>query len=212
MNRLIQISKEYEILTRDASKEKNYYFEQQNGQYLVGEEPLPKWKQLEFEYENKETEFIKTAKQFGRENALDDNELLITIANEISNTPNSINYFLLLKLMWTISKGQGSFCLKTLERIIRNILESPKIGRKEEYYLESFIDIWNYDTDELIPIDILQQIILLDSEELRNSYGAMIKAVSYLSGYPKAEVENILVKARETTRYKEDEYYKDWID
>ena len=162
MQKLIEISKEYESLRKESSKEMNKYFEAHNGQDFTDEIEkgnLPKWKQIEFEYGDKEIEFIKVAKQFGKENELGDRELAIEISNRILQNPNSINHFLLIRLMWDIGKEEGSFCLKTLEKMIRKILQSNKIGHKEEYYLESFIDIWHYDTDELIPIDILEKIM-----------------------------------------------------
>ena len=57
--------------------------------------------------------------------------------------------------MWEIGKEEEHFCLGTLEKLLRNILQFEKVKTREEYYLESYIDIWNYDTDKLIPIDIL---------------------------------------------------------
>lgn len=53
---------------------------------------------------------------------------------------------------------------------------------------------------------------MLDSEELKNSYHAMIKAVSYHSDHPPLEKEKILAKARMTNKYKVDEYFQEWID
>jgi len=171
------------------------------------------YERLKLEYSQKaENQFIQIAKKIGKEKKLSNKELIIQITKEVLNSNlQSINQFLLIRLMWDLGKTENQFCIKTLEKWIRRILKSDTIGHKEEYYLESLIDIWNYNTDELIPIDILQQIILLDSEELKNSYGAMIKAVSYLSDHPKIEVEKVLSKARATKKYKEDEYYQEWI-
>jgi hypothetical protein len=112
--------------------------------------------------------------------------------------------------MWDLgNQRENIFCLKSLENLIRDILNTPKISYSKEYYLESFIDIWNYDTDQLIPVDILQKIILID---LENRYGAMIKAVAYLSDHPKDDRERVLSEVRLTKKYQEDEYYREWID
>lgn len=216
MQKLKEISREYESLKLELSREENSYFENHNVFDLInGYErgDIPKWKQIEKDCEKKEEFFIQTAKQFGKENGLSDKELTIKISEEIlRNTPPSINQFLLIRLMWETGKEQGSFCLDTLDRVIRQILGAGNVGSKEEYYLESLIDIWNYDTDKLIPIDILEAIILLDSENLKKQYGAIIKAVSYLSDHPELEREKVLVKARNTKKYAEDEYYQEWID
>ena len=216
MQKLKEISREYESLKLELSSEENSYFENHNVLDLIeGFErgDIPKWKQIERDCEKKEEFFIQIAKQFGKENGLSDKELTIKISEEIlRNTPPNINQFLLIRLMWEIGKEKGSFCLETLDKLIRQILDNGDVGSKEEYYLESLIDIWNYDTDKLIPIDILEAIILLDSKTLKKQYGAMIKAVSYLSNHPELERKRVLVKARKTKRYAEDEYYQEWID
>jgi len=71
------------------------------------------------------------------------------------------------------------------------------------------IDIWNYDTDKLIPIDILEQIILLEPQI--DSQGALIKAVACLSDHPRHEREMVLAKARNTKSFIEDESYRDYV-
>ena len=44
------------------------------------------------------------------------------------------------------------------------------------------------------------------------NYGALIKAIAYISYHPTNEIERVLAKARKTKSYKEDETYRDWID
>ena len=214
MQKLIEISKEYDRLKLEYSKEEKLYFENNNVDDLVKEvqnENLPKWKQIERDYEEVENQFIRIAKEFGKENKFSNKELIIQITEEIlSSNFQSINQFLLIRLIWDLGIEANRFYLKTLENWIRTILKNETIGYKEEYYLESLIDIWNYDTEELIPIDILEQIILSNPET--DSKGALIKATSYLSNHPKEEREKVLAKAKKTSMYKEDEDYRDWID
>jgi hypothetical protein len=214
LQKLIEISKEYDRLKLEYSKKEKLYFENNNVDDLVKEVQngnLPKWKQIERDYEEVEYQFIRIAKEFGKENKFSNKELIIQITEEILNSNfQSINQFLLIRLIWDLGIEANRFCLKTLEKWIRMILKNETIGYKEEYYLESLIDIWNYDTDELIPIDILEQIILSNPET--DSKGALIKATSYLSNHPKEEREKVLAKAKETSMYKDDEDYRDWID
>jgi len=216
LHQLIEISRKYASLKSEYSKEEISYFKNNNGDNLVREIQngnLPKFKQIQKEYEAIEIKFIQIAKQFGKENNLLNRELIIQITEEIlSSNLQSINQFLLINLMWEVGNETGSFCIDTLEKWIRKILSSGKIGFQKEYYLESLIDIWTYDIDKLIPIDILEEIILLELPIEVQGHGALIKATSYLKSHPKNEIEKVLAKARKTKSYKEDESYRDWID
>jgi len=215
LERLEQISQEYERLRTRISQERALYFENHTGLDLAKEveaEKVPKWKPIQLESERVAIAFVQAAKQLGQDAQLSNKDLVKTIFEEMLRTPHSIHFFLFIQLMWNLSKGKGSFCLETLEKIIRHLLALDKISRTEEYYLESMIDIWNFDTDEPIPIDILQTIILLDSEELKGAYDTVIKALAYLSDHPASERENVLNIARQSKRYQEDEYYQEWVD
>ena len=212
LENLKQISKKYEALKTEALKEMNTYFENHNGQeFVIENSSLPKFRQIEIESEKKVEKFVKTAKQFGKINKLTDKELIINVSNQVLQNKNNINMFLLINLMWNIEE-ENVFCTKTLESLIRKNLEVENIGSQEEYYLESLIDIWHYEANELVPIDILESIILLDSKSMENCYGAIIKSVSYLSDHPQEKIVKVLSKARKTKKYKEDEYYREWIN
>lgn len=214
MKNLKQISKEYESLQEAKLQEMNTYFENKVEEDLaeqVRSGNFPKWKLMEKECELKENLFVQSARKYGEENKLTDRDLVVKISKEIIQTnQKSINHFLLIRLMWEIRKEKGHFCLDTLEDLIIVLLKSDQVTEIEEYYLESYIDIWNYDSDEPIPIDILERIILLEPKI--DSHGALIKAVCYLSNHPKGEKEKVLAKARKTKSYKEDESYQDWIE
>ena len=53
---------------------------------------------------------------------------------------------------------------------------------------------------------------MLDSEEFKDKYGAIIKVVSYLSDYHKSKRKEVIARIKKTKKYKEDEYFREWID
>ncbi|MEL7121224.1 MAG: hypothetical protein AAFO07_17375 [Bacteroidota bacterium] len=169
-------------------------------------------KELEKSSEEKVQEFIKAGIQFGKVNQLSDRDLVIKISNEVLKNPDGIHHFLLINLMWSIGKTKGVFCLKILEELMRNMLESSQLDYQDEYYLECYIEIWTYDTHVLIPIDILEAILLLDIEKMRATHGAMIKAAGELYEHPKEKVEKVLAKVRMTKSYQKNVYFREWID
>lgn len=84
--------------------------------------------------------------------------------------------------------------------------------RLVDYYLECFIDIWNHDFDTVVPLNYLEHIILSESNTKEPFYGGFIKAISYLSDYPKETEETVISKLKVTRKYIEDEYIREWVD
>jgi hypothetical protein len=79
LQKLIEISKEYDRLKLEYSKKEKLYFENNNVDDLVKEVQngnLPKWKQIERDYEEVEYQFIRIAKEFGKENKFSNKELI----------------------------------------------------------------------------------------------------------------------------------------
>jgi len=215
VSKLIELSKKFESLKLKQSEEQTKYFQKKSATDITNEikqEIIPKWKQIENECKKIENQFVQIAGKFADENKFSNKDLTNLIIGEVLKTNfKSINQFLVIRLLWEIGGDKNDqFCLRTLEKWIRGILEIKKIGFHEEYYLESLLDIWNHDTDELIPIEILEKIILLEPKI--GNYGALIKAIAYISDHPTNEIERVLAKARKTKSYEEDETYRDWID
>ena len=215
MKHLNQINKQYKTLKEKITagwRKYNENYDQTDLSKASKDQHFKELKKLEEASEEKVLEFINAGIQFGKANQLSNRELIIKISNEILQKPNSIHHFLLIRLMSVVGKTRGSFCLKTLEKLMRGIMESGQVDYRTEYYLECYIDIWIYNTDVLIPIDILEAILLLDIKKMGATHGAMIKAAGELFEHPQQEVEKVLAKVRMTSMYKEDDYYREWID
>ena len=90
MKKLKQISKIYESLLTVYSQKS------QEGSSLSQDDVLQELSQIKLNCNKQEKEFVKIAKQFGRENQLEDRVLVTKIINEIIKHPNSINYYLLI--------------------------------------------------------------------------------------------------------------------
>ena len=186
MKKIYDINDEYEELKIQESIEMNSYFEENSGEHLekqVESGITPKWKQLEKQGERKIKEFISATQAFAKNENISENDLVDILAEKILDKSKSINQFLLINLMWEMGKSENSFSLNTLEKLIRKLLENDPLEQPGDYYMESYIDIWNYDSDIPIPADILEKIILLKVNS-DNSYGALIKASTYLSDHP----------------------------
>lgn len=165
------------------------------------------------EIETFEEFYLNEILSFAKENNYSNYELVQTIGKlKTENKSEWINEYLFIRLIWKVGLKNDPKNRELLEKLIRSLLVKDDMNNAEEYYLESYLDIWNSDLEVLIPIDILESIILMNHQKSVVRYGAFIKAVSYLSDHPESIKDDILNKARQTKRYSEDEYYKEWID
>jgi hypothetical protein len=98
-----------------------------------------------------------------------------------------------------------------VRKVILHLLNLNEYVETQDYYVESFVEIWGHDFETLIPIDIIEQILLKESTGGNPVYGALIKASAYLWTHPKGEQEKLRAIIRKTERYKNDEYFRDWI-
>ncbi|MFK7807357.1 MAG: hypothetical protein AB8F74_06080, partial [Saprospiraceae bacterium] len=73
------------------------------------------------------------------------------------------------------------------------------------------IDNWNYDSEDLIPIDILEKTLLIEHQGDYSSR-SFVKAASYLKRHPLESVNLVHDKIRLTEKYVNEEYYRGWID
>jgi hypothetical protein len=157
--------------------------------------------------------YLNEILRFAKEKNYSNYELIQKIGKlKTEDKTHWINEYLLIRLIWKVELKNKKKNRELLEKLIRNLVVKDDINSAEEYYLESYLDIWNNDLEELIPIDILESIILMKNQKIVVRYGAFIKAVSYLSDHPKPTQNDILNRAKKTKLYSEDEYYKEWID
>ncbi len=155
--------------------------------------------------------FIAHSKAYSQKNNIPVKELIIQLAKpHIMGEQPAIHPFLLIHLMWKREKEKNNFCLETLEALLRTLLTPPIKSQQEVYYIECLIDIWHYDSDSLIPIDILEAILMMEQTGAHN-YDAFIKASSYLKAHPEELVEGVVARVRHVRHYLEDEYYQMWI-
>ncbi|WP_077400594.1 hypothetical protein [Cellulophaga omnivescoria] len=165
------------------------------------------------EIEKFEEFYLEEVLSFAKENDYSNHQLIQEIGKlKIEDKTEWINEYLLIRLIWKVELKNDTESKDLLEKLIRKLILKNDINNAEEYYLESYLDIWNYDLEGLIPIDILESVILMKNQKNIIRYGAFIKAVSYLSDYPESEQNDVLKKAKNTKLYSEDEYYKEWID
>ena len=176
--------------------------------------PKKKTNQYENPYHNKnklENQFINAAINFQNKITTQSNELLCSLLDLfLKENFTSFKQILIIKTIWKLDPTLNKVSLLKLEQWLRLILSQERVNYLDEYNLECIIDIWNYGTITPIPIDILEKIILL--KPTNGSYGALIKSISYLDGHSEKDIKNVLDKARNSTMYKNDEYYRDWIN
>jgi|TARA_B110000285_G_C14983583_1_gene542669 hypothetical protein len=133
----------------------------------------------------------------------------------VENDSSDLHFWLIIKLMWRKSNKEIIYHNRSLERMLWKLLQPEKITWITDYYIECLIDTWHYNDynndDDLVSLNILETVILKE-HKYTYSYGALIKAVSYLLDYPEKDYNRILDKARKTKMYQEDETYREWID
>lgn len=119
-----------------------------------------------------------------------------------------LKVFFLINLIW--QKPSDSIS-KALSTMLMYLISREDYG-KVDYYIESFLDIWNYHLPSLIPIEILEAVCLKEEISTLPVYGAYIKAASYLKDHPVETQAVVLDKMRSTKMYREDSYYREWVD
>ncbi|CAL2101683.1 Exodeoxyribonuclease V beta chain [Tenacibaculum sp. 190130A14a] len=165
------------------------------------------------EIEKFEEYYLEEVFNFAKKNNYSNHELIQELGKlVVEDKTEWINEYLLIRLIWKVKLNNDFKNKDLLEKLIRKLIAKNDINNAEEYYLESYLDIWNYDLKDLIPLDILESVILIKNQKSIIRYGAFIKAVSYLSDHPEPEQNDVLNKAKKTKLYLEDAYYKEWID
>lgn len=216
LEELIKISQQYESIRKKSFDASEMYFSENDVHDLIKDTnsgKIPKYKQLENEGDFKVKEFVEFANNYCKKKEIDQRELVDQIISFIieEEEKETINLFLLINFMWSKKKVENNFNLEGIDKILRYLLKPNLIDSRKIYYIESFIDIWRYDTDELIPIEILEEIIIKEQKG-EYSYGALIKASSYLKDHPKEKLLKAKERIQNTERYKADDYFREWIN
>lgn len=159
----------------------------------------------------KSEEFVSQAQTYIQKHNISQRELINTFSKPlIAGEKDSIHPFLLIHLFWWTTAEKDNHSLKTLEALLRSWLKPGIKTHPEVYYIECLLDMWNYDSDTLIPIDILESCLLIEQDGTHN-YDAFIKASAYLHGHPEEEIKKVEAKVRASKHFLEDEYYQEWM-
>ena len=170
------------------------------------------YKSLEREKEKKIEQFKLKAQVLTEDNNLTLRGLILQIIDEIINDTNSpLDIYLLIHLMWNDKETVDQRYLQKIEELIFQLTRPKLINGEIDYYLESLVDIWNYGSDEPIPIHVLENVLLIEHKG-EYKFGSFVKAISYLNAHNIEQVKLIHDKIKLTKKYKNEEYYRDWME
>jgi len=199
MKRLKDINQSYSLLKSELDKIRSEHHKEQT-------------KSIEQSLSEKKDEFIVEANQYVKENNLKPKSLIIYFIDEwLQEQEHPLDKMLLLWLMWNDKTNVNDLFLNKVEQLIFKILEPELTDFFDEYIIEMLIDYWNYESVQPIPLNVLEKVLLIKHKE-EYKYGAYVKAISYLNNHATQDIHLIHEKIKQTEKYKNDEYYRDWIN